>query len=416
MKKIQEEKILLSECPDMGRTIDKLLDYGVREGAEAVMFDFCEQAAVFYKFFDTWKKVFDIPDKLKSAVGRQARKLAGLPEEGVKCPQTIKFKKVYNDFKAIFQVSDNPLPGGEKIFFDICLKRPELLSLRRLGLEWGELKRVENNLRKRSGLSLVLGTFNSGRTTSLYAFLDYLNQPELNICTIESEVDSDISFANQTRLDPKAGFDHRLALDSIFKQDPDVIMIGEITDQATSEGALRAALRGLPVLAGIYSRDVVAAIQLLRDLNISMPLFAKAVNMFVNQRVVKKICHHCITKDRKNNEKIKELKKSFSWKNLLPRLKEIKAIPDGIKSPEELIFYKGQGCERCSNTGFSGSIGAFEILEVSSEVKALLQSGHLSGIKKEIESQKGFYIKEDALLKALNGITTLDEVLRLVKE
>lgn len=417
MQKNIEEKIPLSAEAGIERTVAKILDYAVREEAESVMFDLSgERGAIFYKFFGSWKKIFDIPAKLLAAVGQEVRNISGLPLEKVNLPQTAEFKKSYDGFKAVFCVSSNPLSGGEKIFLDIFPKRLKPLSLRQLGLAQSELKKVEAGLRKASGLSLVLGNFNSGRTTTLYGFLDYLNRPELNICTIESEVDSDLDFANQARLDPRSGFDRRLAIDSIFRQDPDVIMIGEVIDQETSAGVLRAALRGLPVLAGVYSRDVTAAVQLLRDLDVPLPLFAEAVNMFVNQRVLKKICHHCIIRDKKNNEKMKELKRGFAWKVLLPRLKEIKAVSDSVKSSDELVFYKGKGCEYCQNTGFSGSIGAFEVLEATAEVKALLKSGHLSGLKKEIESQKGFYIKEDALLKALNGITTLDEVLRLAKE
>ncbi len=413
----KKEKIELS--PDMGmiRSLDKLLGYAVSQEVKSILFDLTgDKPAVFYRFFSDWKKIVDIQKGMKSKIGREIRNLSNMDENKKSLPQVGKFKKSYQGFKAVFYVSANPLSSGEKIFIDIFKNKPRLFNLRQLGLQRVALNRVEENLSKESGMSIVVGDFDSGRTSTLYSFLDYLNRPELNICTIEDEIDLDLPDINQSRLDPKAGFDYSFALNSILKQDPDVIMVGDIDNKETAENSFLAADAGYPVLVGVYSRDAITALQLLRDLEISLPLFLKAVNMFLNQRVAKKICHHCIVRDKKSNTKIKELKKSFDWKFLLPRLRALNIVPKNIRKVDDMVFYKGKGCERCRNTGFAGSIGVYEVLEVTSEVIELARKGHLAKIKEEIRNQEGFYIKEDALIKAFNGIITIDEVLKMIKE
>lgn len=399
------------------KSLGKFLDYAIDQDAESILMDLTRKSpGVFYRFFKEWKKVVDIPQDLKDGLAAELRFISNIDEDKSRLPQTGQFSRRYGGFKAVFYVSVNPLSDGEKIFIDIFKNKPKLFDLRHLGLQRPALKRIEDNLSHRAGIFAVLGGFNSGRTSTLYSLLNYLNRPDLNVYSIEEDIEYDIPYVNQSKLDLKAGFGYSTAMSSVLKQDPDVIMVGDIEDKETAENSFLAADSGYPVLAGIYSRDVTAALWLLKDLGLSLPLFLGAVNMFLNQRITKKICHHCIIKDKKIQSKMKELKKGFDWKYLLPRLREANVIPRHIKKAEDMDFYKGKGCDRCRHTGFAGSIGVYELLDSTSEVIALAKKGHISRIKDEIRNQGGFYMKEDALIKAFNGITTIDEVIKIIKD
>ncbi|MBD3247713.1 hypothetical protein GF382_00290 [Candidatus Falkowbacteria bacterium] len=403
--------------PSADRILEKIFGYAIDQEVSSILIDLSlEQPAVFYKIIDDWKKVIDIPENTKADISKSIKRKAGIKDSKDDLPVCGSFKIGDIGSKMVFQVSVNPVKKSEKIFIDLFKSRSKLFDLRQLGLQRIELQRVEANLQKSSGITLVLGGFDSGRTSTLYSLLDYLNRPELNIMTIEKEIDHDLPDINQICLDPASGFDHSLAIESIFKQDPDIIMIGDIFDKKTADNALEAAHKGFPVLAGLYSGNMISALQLLKDLDVSLPLFLQKSNIIIDQKVVKKICHHCISKDRRSASKIKELKKNFDWKYLMPRLKELKIIPSHIKSVDDLVFYKGQGCPRCDNTGFHGSIGVYELLEVDESVKKLISEGHISKIKEEVRRQGGFYIKEDALIKGFNGITTIDQILEIIKQ
>lgn len=416
MKKPKQKHDPETENLSAQRALDKILGYAVDQEVESIMFDFSdEQRSVYYKFFNDWKKMIDMPQKIRKDLSELIKSSASLlPAE--KFPASGKFKRDYGYFKVVFCVSVNPLNKGEKIFIDIFKDNSKLFGLRQLGMQDFTLRRVERILRRHSRMSVVLGNFNSGRTTTLYSLLDYLNNPDLNVCTIEQKIDIDVPYVNQCQINKAWGFDYPSAINTFFRQDPDVIMVGDIADKETAEKAFEASARGHAVLVGLYSKDTAFAMQFLRDLGVPLHLFLEAVNMFLNQRVVNKTCHHCLVKEKKGSAKIKELKKNFDWKYLLPKLKDLKAIPKEIRSIEDLPFYKSKGCKNCDNTGFNGQIGVYEILEIDSEIRDIAKKGHLPVIRESIRSQGGLYIKEDALIKALNGITTIDEVIRVASE
>ncbi|MGE4357654.1 MAG: GspE/PulE family protein, partial [Candidatus Omnitrophota bacterium] len=270
-----------------------------------------------------------------------------------------------------------------------------LHKLSDLGINPQDHEKFNSIIRKPYGIILVTGPTGSGKTTTLYAALSEINSPEINIMTIEDPVEYQIPLLRQTQINPKAGLTFASGLRSILRQDPDVIMVGEIRDLETADIAIQAALTGHLVFSTLHTNDSPGALTRLIDMGIEPFLVSSSVIGVIAQRLVRLICPYCKTEYTPPEAVFKSL-------NLEPK--------------REVKFYHGKGCEQCKGTGYSGRKGIFELLLINEEIRKLIVSKASASVIKQTAINQGMStLLADGLNKAINGLTTLEEVLRVAK-
>jgi type IV pilus assembly protein PilB len=298
------------------------------------------------------------------------------------------------------RVSTFPTIYGENVVLRILDQSTPLLTLEDLGFSEEMLTQYRQVIRKTTGILLVTGPTGSGKTTTLYASLNMINSVDKNIITIEDPVEYRLSLIRQTQVNPKAGITFATGLRSILRQDPDVIMVGEIRDLDTSQVAIQAALTGHLVLSTLHTNDATEAITRLLDIGVESYLISSSVIGVLAQRLVRTICPHCKTLSPVDGETLKELGEN---------------IP---KSKEPSSFYRGKGCKQCKQSGYLGRTGIYELLVLNEKIKRLISekasSQEIRQVARETTGLKS--LREDGLTKVLKGVTTRDEVDRVAYE
>jgi type IV pilus assembly protein PilB len=264
---------------------------------------------------------------------------------------------------------------------------------------------------------LVTGPTGSGKSTSLYAILTILNTKQVNISTIEDPVEYRIVGANQMQTNAKIGLTFAMGLRALLRQDPNIIMIGEIRDQETAEEAMHAAMTGHIVLSTLHTNSAAGAPPRLIDIGVQAYLIASTVNAVMGQRLVRVICPDCKVQYKPEPAVIESLRKEFNLDRLMKVLLQENVITAKIKKFEDLDFYHGQGCDKCGNTGYKGRIGIHEILDVTPEIADMIVKHATTQEMQEAAEEKGMVVMwEDGFIKAVQGQTTIDEILRVSKE
>ena len=309
------------------------------------------------------------------------------------------------DLEIEVRVSALPAEYGETIVLRI-LNPETLITLESLGLRKDLFKIVEKELRKPNGMIVTTGPTGSGKTTTLYAFCKKIKKPELKIITIEDPIEYHIQGISQTQVNPKKGYDFASGLKSIMRQDPDVILVGEMRDAETVNTALQAALTGHLVLTTLHTNDAAGVVARLISLGAERANIGPAVNMVIAQRLIRQVCSHCKKTERVSDEELKKIKKELGSLSI--------DIPNIGK---DLQVVRPVGCEHCNFTGYQGRIGIFEIFLVDEEMeKFIFQSPSIAQVK-ELAVKKGMTtMKQDGFIKALQGSTTIEEVERVAGE
>ncbi len=358
-----------------------------------------------------------LPKNVQSGIIARIKILSNLKVDEHRLPQDGRFKISSKEYKVSFRVSIIPIFDGEKIVMRLLNEKAQILNLEQLGFQPKSLAIVKRNIKKPHGMILVTGPTGSGKTTTLYTILNILNTPEVNISTVEDPVEYRMPRVNQSQINPKIGFTFANGLRALLRQDPDIIMVGEIRDEETAEIAVHSAMTGHLVLSTLHTNDAVTTLPRLADMGIPSFLIATTTNIIIAQRLVRKICPNCIQSYNLDKQTIEDLKKYLNVENLLKTLIEEKAIASAEKGLESILFYRGKGCKKCNGTGYKGRIGIYEILEITEEVsKLILKKANPSEIKKQAEKQNMLSVIEDGFIKAKNGITTIEEVMRVTKE
>jgi type II secretory ATPase GspE/PulE/Tfp pilus assembly ATPase PilB-like protein len=305
------------------------------------------------------------------------------------------------------RVSALPSAYGESIVMRILGIQDVGLEIEKLGLRGRALKVINQQLDKPNGMTLTTGPTGSGKTTTLYAFLSHLNEPGVKIITLEDPVEYQIQGIIQTPIDRAAGNDFAQALRAMLRQDPDIIMVGEIRDFETAETASQAALTGHIVLSTLHTNDAAGAIPRMLDLGVKPVTLAPALNSLIAQRLVRKICQVCKQVQKLTPEESQRVKLILSQ---IPKASEL-AIP------EQLTFYHSPGCEECHNLGYRGRVGVFEVFEVDDTIETLIfKQASTVEIKKAAMEQGMVTMQQDGVVKALEGITDLAEVWRVTED
>jgi len=251
----------------------------------------------------------------------------------------------------------------------------------------------------------------------LYSILGILNQPGVNISTIEDPIEYRVGGVNQSQVNPKVGFTFASGLRALLRQDPNIIMVGEIRDQETAEIAINSAMTGHLVLSTLHTNDAATTLPRLIDMGVPPFLVAYTANIIIAQRLVRKICQFCKQEYRIDKVAAEELGKVFDVKKIVPLFKEYATLDGKEKEVDSMTFYQGAGCRRCGETGYKGRMGIYEILEISPEIiKMINQRASATELKDFARNNGMLTMLEDGLIKAKMGITTINEILRVTKE
>jgi len=303
------------------------------------------------------------------------------------------------------RVSIMPTFYGEKVEMRLLRATAKPMSFRELGMLDDTVQIVEDSIKKTYGMLLVTGPTGSGKTTTLYSILNMLNKPDVNIVTIEDPIEYYIRYVNQTQINPQAGITFATGLRAILRQDPNIIMIGEIRDEETAEIAVHSALTGHLVLSSLHTNDAPTAIPRLIDMKVPAFLVAAVLNTVIAQRLVRRICKDCIESYTPDVDTIESLKK---------QLQDIGG--EEVEIPK--ILYRGAGCPICNYSGYRSQVGIFEVLSLDEDMRRLVNKPDFSlDALRNMAKQKGMVtMLEDGLRKAQLGITTVEEVLRVIRE
>lgn len=312
------------------------------------------------------------------------------------------------DTKAIeIRTSILPGPNGESVVLRILNPEALSVSVEDLGLLKHDFKIIQEELEKPNGLIVVTGPTGSGKTTTLYSFIKRLNSPEMKIITIEDPVEYHIEGISQSQVDPDSGYTFASGLRSILRQDPDVILVGEMRDFETADIGMHAALTGHLVFSTLHTNDAPSSIIRLIDMKISPNILAPAINVIIAQRLIRKICQKCSVKEKLTPEEFKFIKETFAD---MPKRAQ---VPDFNENTE---ISRAKGCKICNNTGYKGRIGIYELFQINEKVEDLIVSNPtLSNLVKNAKEGGMITMKQDGFLKVISGITTIDEVDRVTE-
>lgn len=349
-----------------------------------------------------------LPKSVHSAIVSRIKILSVLKIDEQRLPQDGRFHFDSETKSVDLRVSILPLIYGEKVVMRILDKTGSVPTLDQLGVRGKARQWIEENIKKTHGIFLITGPTGSGKSTTLYSILSLLNSASVNIVTLEDPVEYFIEGVNQSQINPDIGLTFAAGLRSILRQDPNVIMVGEVRDSETAELAVHAALTGHLVFSTLHTNNAGGAIPRLIDMNIEPFLLMASINIVVAQRLVRKICQDCK----------KEVKMSKILESEIK--KEIAAIPkeaEVTQDTKELKMYKGEGCEKCGHTGYKGRIGIFEVLPITPKLQEMfLNKVGLNLIYETAASLGMLTMKQDGVLKILSGETTMDEIIRVTTE
>ena len=398
----------LAESVSVITILDSILEQAIALNASDIHFEPLAKKEILVRFRvdGVLQEILSLNEVIQPILVARVKILASMQIDEHRIPQDGRFKFTLDDGSSIdIRVNVMPVMYGEKVEMRILKSSSRPLSLSDLGVSVGGIKAVEQEIKKPHGMLLVTGPTGHGKTTTLYSVLHILNTPKVNITTIEDPIEYSVSGINQTQVNAKAGITFGSGLRALLRQNPDIIMIGEIRDNETVEIAVHAALTGHLVLSSLHTNDAPSAIPRLIDMGAPPFLLASTVNVVIAQRLVRKICTSCVQSYKVSAPIGQLIKKQF----LVAKGTKAKNVPQSL--------YRGVGCNACGHTGFIGQIGVFEILSVSEAIRNLiLKSASVSEIKKMAVKEGMETMFEDGLDKAERGITTIEEVLRVVNE
>ncbi|MEK7162963.1 MAG: GspE/PulE family protein [Patescibacteria group bacterium] len=349
------------------------------------------------------QEVSSLPIELHQPIVSRVKVLSNLKIDENRIPQDGRFRTVLFGRDIDYRVATFPTPVGEKVAIRVLDPTTGLKGLEELGLTGRNYQVVKEGIEKPYGMILITGPTGSGKSTTLYAVMQLLNKEDINIVSLEDPVEYFIDGLNQSQVRPEIGYDFASGLRQILRQDPDVIMVGEIRDAETAGLAIHAALTGHIVLSSLHTNNAIGVIPRLIDMKIDPFLLPASLNLMVAQRLAPKLCQEC-KKPEKAPEKIQEIIK-----------KEIEKLPKEIITNYKLPFtiYHSVGCKICQNKGISGRIAMFEILKMTPELENIVNTGPTEHrIFEEAGRQGMISLRQDGILKALDGLISIETVLK----
>ena len=392
---IREEKV--------AEIVSHILSFAVKARASDVHVEPQEKSTrVRYRIDGILQEKLTIPKELHEALVSRIKILSGMKIDEKRVPQDGRFNFRAEDQEVDLRVSTLPTSGGEKIVMRLLRKSGGIPDLTELGLRGRALKNLQDNILRPHGIILISGPTGSGKTTTLYSIIQKLNIPKVNILTLEDPIEYKIPGVNQVQINSLAGLTFASGLRSFLRQDPNIILVGEIRDQETADLAIQASLTGHLVFSTLHTNDASGALPRLLDMHAEPYLLASTINAIVAQRVVRKIHEGCKIDYKPEPKVVEEIKNSLGplW-----------------NPSSNVVFYKGKGDPECNNSGYFGRMGIFEVLPVSEKISRLILERASSGEIEKIAKDEGMIsMKQDGFIKVLEGMTTVEEVLRVAQE
>lgn len=407
-------KKMAEEMPVV-RIVDTLLKHAIIQNASDIHTERLEnQVLVRYRIDGILHDAMVLPKNVGESITARIKVLSNLKLDEKRLPQDGRFKVEMNKEKVSFRVSIIPTYFGEKTVMRLLREDVSGFTLEGIGFHGEGLERIHYATKQANGMILTTGPTGSGKTTTLYTILDILNTPDVNISTIEDPVEYQMPRINQTQVKPEIGFTFSNGLRSLVRQDPDIIMVGEIRDNETASLAINAALTGHLVLSTLHTNSSSGAIPRLIDMKIEPFLLVSTINVIVAQRLVRKLCS-LKEKYFLSKAELVSLNKTVNMDRVLQFLKEEKIV--GERDTWEIIpFYKPKASPECAD-GYSSRAGIHEVLKISTTIRDLIMKGKTTeDIEEQAKKEGMMTMIEDGIFKAAQGITTIEEVLRVVTE
>jgi len=405
----------LAEDVPVVRIVDALLKHAIIQNASDIHIEPMEkEVLVRYRIDGILHDAMTLPKSAASSISARIKVLASLKLDEKRLPQDGRFKVESNKEKVSFRVSVLPTYFGEKIVMRLLKESGGGFSLEGLGFHGEGLEKIHGATKKKTGMILTTGPTGSGKTTTLYTTLDILNTPEVNISTIEDPIEYQMPRVNQTQVRSDIGFSFANGLRALVRQDPDIIMVGEIRDTETASLAVNAALTGHLVFSTLHTNSAAGAIPRLLDMEAEPFLLVSTLQVIIGQRLVRQLCSER-DEYKLSSEEIDTLGKSVDLDAVMKALKEENIVEKNTKW-ENVIFYKAKESNECPD-GFKGRIGIHEIMEITTPIRDLVIKGATAEeIEEEAKKEGMLTMLEDGIYKAARGVTTIEEVLRVVSE
>ncbi len=400
---------IIQEAP-ISKMVAIIIKYAATSEASDIHIEPQEDKTVIrYRIDGVLQPTISLPKAIHPALVSRIKILANLKIDETRLPQDGRFHTIIMNRKIDFRVSTLPTASGEKVVLRLLEKTAGLKSLEKLGLLGKGYKVVSQAIKKPHGMILSCGPTGSGKTTTLYALLQKLNNPGVNIVTLEDPIEYKIEGINQSQIRPSIGFTFANGLRSILRQDPDVIMVGEIRDLETAEMAVHAALTGHIVLSTLHTNNAAGAIPRLIDMKVEPFLVASSLTTIIAQRLVRRVCEDCKENYSPPPVVVKEIQQEIA--KLPQKAKKL------IKIKDPITLWRGQGCKQCSQTGYRGRIGIFEVIDITEDIEPKISQGITKSQIHKLALEQGMIpLKTDGVLKVLEGITTMEEVWRVTEE
>lgn len=403
---ITQAKGAKAEDMSIIKVVDTIIEYAHENKSSDIHIEPGEEKTlVRFRIDGILHDIIDIPKKVHDLIVTRLKIMAKLRTDEHRSSQDGKLRVKYGRRKIDIRISIIPIVEGEKVVMRLLSEKSGSLSLEDLGMNAEDLMKVKNEYTKPYGMILNTGPTGSGKTTSLYAMLRILNRREVNISTIEDPVEYDVEGINQIQVNPKTNLTFAKGLRAILRQDPDIIMVGEIRDEETADIAINSAMTGHLVLSTLHTNDAPTALPRLNEMNIEPFLIASTVNLVMAQRLVRRNCSQCIVSEQITPAKLKEkfsaavIDKHFSKQN------------------KSIRIFHGKGCPVCSSTGYQGRIAIFEVMIITETIRELImRRANSEEVRKQAQVEGMSTMIEDGIKKVLAGMTTIEEVLRATRE
>ncbi|EDK72393.1 type II secretion system protein E [candidate division TM7 genomosp. GTL1] len=429
-EQVSEEDI--AEDSPIAQTVNLLLEYAIRSNASDIHIEPREDfVQIRYRIDGVLQEVNRLPQKVLNALVSRIKILSNLKIDERRVPQDGRFKIAVGGRPYALRVSTLPVSDGEKVALRILDESDTAQTLEQLGY-WGRSLDVVNHaITQPHGMVLVTGPTGSGKSTSLFSILTTLNKPSVNISTVEDPIEYRIPGVNQTQVNPKAGMTFANGLRALLRQDPNIIMVGEIRDSETANLAVQAALTGHLVFSTLHTNNASTSLPRLLDMNIEPFLIASTVRAVIGQRLVRRLCTVCRVSYAPSPEEQVEIIHTFGLSAGIGALHTLEAqvasqgvgtnIGEDLSTSEENIVRiwapSSQGCNNCNHTGYKGRIGIYETLENSASIQKFIVSNATSDTIQAQAIKEGMVtMQTDGLIKVLRGETSVEEILRATRE
>lgn len=405
----------LAEDIPVVKIVDTLLNHAILQGASDIHIEPMEnQVVIRYRIDGILHDAMTLPRSVAPGITARIKVLSNLKLDEKRLPQDGRFKMETAEQRVSFRVSILPTYYGEKTVMRLLRDSVANFSLEALGFHGEGLERIHQATRQKTGMILTTGPTGSGKTTTLYTVLDILNTPEVNISTVEDPIEYQMARVNQTQVKPEIGFTFSAGLRSLVRQDPDIIMVGEIRDTETASLAVNAALTGHLVLSTLHTNSAAGAMPRLIDMEVEPFLIVSTVEVIIAQRLVRKLCS-AREKYILKKEELESLEKKINMKRVLDALRE-EGIVKKDAEWKDIPFYRPKKSEECED-GYQGRLGIYEVLKVTPSIKDLVMKGATAdAIEEQARAEGMISMIEDGIFKAAQGVTTIEEVLRVISE